>query len=149
MLWSACAYHCVHDTSCLCIPCQPVHSCIETSLHQLDFFLEIFFMKTFLIKYNSQYTLPPQSSPQESAGSRSQLRLVYNMTQGLRLRCVVTGSAYKMIWTTTQRRNRNFFYFCVASLSKSFCIHFRSRRNAAATLASYYKPALMLKAKLE
>ena len=60
------------------------------------------------------------------------------------LRCVATGSAYEIIWTATQRRNRNFFYFCVASPSKSFCIHFRSRRNAAQILASYYKPALRL-----
>ena len=28
------------------------------------------------------------------------------MTQGFALRCVATGSAYKMIWTATQRRNR-------------------------------------------
>ena len=38
-------------------------------------------------------------------------RLVYNMTQGLALCCVVTGSAYKMIWMATQCRNRNVFYF--------------------------------------
>ena len=36
------------------------------------------------------------------------LRLVYNMTQGFALRCVSTGSAYKMIWTATQRRDRIF-----------------------------------------
>ena len=41
------------------------------------------------------------------------LRLVYNMTQGLRLRCVATGSVYKMIWTATRRRNRKNFYSCV------------------------------------
>ena len=42
--------------------CQPVYSCIEPSLHGLDFFLEIFFM-------------PPQSSLQKKiAGVRSQLR---------------------------------------------------------------------------
>ena len=37
----------MHITVCMallvCVLCQPVHSCIETSLHQLDFFLEIFF----------------------------------------------------------------------------------------------------------
>ena len=27
----------------VCVLCQPVHSCIEPSLHQLDFFLEIFY----------------------------------------------------------------------------------------------------------
>ena len=47
-----------------------------------------------------------------------------------------------MIWTATQRRNRNFFYFYVTSPSKSFYMHFQLRRNAAQTLASYYKPAL-------
>ena len=37
----------VHITVCLallvCVLCQPVHSCIERSLHGLDFFLEIFY----------------------------------------------------------------------------------------------------------
>ena len=64
----------------------------------------------------------------------SLLRLVYNMTQGFALRCVATRSAYKMIWTATQRRNRKNFYSCIASPSKSFCMHFRSRRNAAQPL---------------
>ena len=44
MLWSA--YHCVHGTSCFVL-CQPVHSCIEPSLHGLDFFLEIFLETCF------------------------------------------------------------------------------------------------------
>ena len=65
------------------------------------------------------------------------------MTQGFVLRCVATGSACKMIWTATQRRD--FFYFYVASPSKSFYMHFRSRRNAAQILALYYKPALFLR----
>ena len=34
--------------------------------------------------------------------------------------CVATGSAYKMIWTATQCRNKKNIYSCVASLSKSF-----------------------------
>ena len=66
------------------------------------------------------------------------LRLVHNMMQGFALRCVATGSAYKMIWMTMQRRNRNFFLFL---MFKSFCMHFWSQRNAAQILASYYKPA--------
>ena len=45
------------------------------------------------------------------------LRLVYNMTQGFALRYVATGSACKMIWMVTQRRNRKFFYFCVQNFS--------------------------------
>ena len=36
----------MHITVCMailvCVLCQPVHSCIKTSLHQLDFFLKIF-----------------------------------------------------------------------------------------------------------
>ena len=32
--------------------CQPVHSCVEPSLHQLDFLLEIFFMETFFFDKN-------------------------------------------------------------------------------------------------
>ena len=60
------------------------------------------------------------------------------MMQGFALRCVATGSAYKMIWMTMQRRNRNFFLFL---MFKSFCMHFWSQRNAAQILASYYKPA--------
>ena len=36
----------VHITVCMalliCVLCQPVHSCIEPSLHGVDFFLEIF-----------------------------------------------------------------------------------------------------------
>ena len=89
MLWTAHAYHCVHGTSCLRTLSASV--CIETSLHQLDFFFENLFMETcfcsFLIKLisfnllrgaanalavdvasihtcapiNSQYTLSPQS----------------------------------------------------------------------------------------
>ena len=51
---------------------------------------------------------------------------------------------YKMIWTATQRRNRNFFYFYVASPSKSFYMNFRSQHNAAQILASYYKPTVTL-----
>ena len=49
-----------------------------------------------------------------------------------------------MIWTATQRRDRNFFCFYVVSPFKSFCMHFRLQRNTAQILASYYKPALML-----
>ena len=42
------------------------------------------------------------------------LRLVYNMMQEFVLRCIVTGSAYKMIWTATQRRNRKILFLrCV------------------------------------
>ena len=40
----------------VCVFCQPVHSYIKTSLHQLDFFLEIFYRDLFLfflIKLNS------------------------------------------------------------------------------------------------
>ena len=44
MLWSA--YHCVHGTSCFVL-CQPVRSCIEPSLHGLDFFLEIFLWRLY------------------------------------------------------------------------------------------------------
>ena len=67
-------------------------------------------------------------------------RLVYNMTQGFALCCVVTGSAYKMIWMATQCRNRNVFHFCHPN-------HFvcTSGRNTAQALASYYKPALNYK----
>ena len=40
----------VHITVCMVllvfVLCQPVHSCIEPSLHGVDFFLEIFFMET-------------------------------------------------------------------------------------------------------
>ena len=56
------------------------------------------------------------------------------MTQGFALHCVATGSAYKMIWTAMQRRNRKNFYSCVASPSKSFYMYFRSRCNAAQPL---------------
>ena len=38
MLWST--YHCVHGTSCFCT--LSTSASIEPSLHQLDFFLEIF-----------------------------------------------------------------------------------------------------------
>ena len=47
----------VHITVCMallgCVLCQPVHSCIETSLHQLDFFLEIFSWK--LVSIQNQF----------------------------------------------------------------------------------------------
>ena len=48
MLWSA--YHYVHGTSFLVyVLCQPVHSCIEPFLHQLDFSVfRNLFMETFL-----------------------------------------------------------------------------------------------------
>ena len=58
-------------------------------------------------------------------------RLVYNMTQGFVLHCVVIGSAYKMIWMAKIEKN---FYFCIASSSKSFYMHFWSQRNTAQTL---------------
>ena len=56
-LWSA--YHCVHGTFCSCtFFSQIVHSCIEPSLHGLDFFLEIFlwrlvhiFLAIFIYNY--------------------------------------------------------------------------------------------------
>ena len=95
----------VHITVCMahlvCVLCQPVHSCIEPSLHQLDFILEIFLWRhvsvinffqfitqchsctcdwcTILVcvhrwmTSNIQYTLPSQSSPQESANGKYQL----------------------------------------------------------------------------
>ena len=45
----------VHITVCMALPCvlsQPVHSCIGTSLHQLDFFLEIFYGDLFLFFFD-------------------------------------------------------------------------------------------------
>ena len=49
----------VHITVCMallvCVLCQPVHSCIEPSLHGVDFFLEIFlwrFVSVLLIFNN-------------------------------------------------------------------------------------------------
>ena len=82
----------------VCVLC---HSYIEPSLHQLDLFLEIFSWRLVSDKFLSicyvvppinmqfvssthvctdewhptcsQYTLPPQSSPQKGAGSKSQL----------------------------------------------------------------------------
>ena len=45
LLWGA--YYC---TSCLCT-CQPVHSCIEPSLHQLDFFLEILLWRVVSVRF--------------------------------------------------------------------------------------------------
>ena len=45
MLWST--YHCVHGMSCFCT--LSASAFIESSLHGLDFFLEIFFMKTLVI----------------------------------------------------------------------------------------------------
>ena len=54
------------------------------------------------------------------------------MTQGFALRCIATGSAYKMIWTATQRRNRKNFYPCVASPSNHFICtsgHDATQRN--------------------
>ena len=95
----------VHITVCMallvCVLCQPVHSCIEPSLHGVDFFLEIFLWRLVSVLFwlinvtrcrprncgwwvisarvhwrmasYSQYALPPQSSPQESASGKSQL----------------------------------------------------------------------------
>ena len=40
MLWSA--HHCMCMACLVFVLCQPVHSCIESFLHGLDFFLEIF-----------------------------------------------------------------------------------------------------------
>ena len=67
------------------------------------------------------------------------------MRQGFALRRVPTGSAYKMIWTATQRRNRkNSIPALRRRPLKSFYMHFRLKRNAAQILASYYKPTLMV-----
>ena len=60
MLWSA--YHCVYGTSCFYILCQPVHSCIEPSLHGLELFLEIFLWRFVLFFFDKQlfcYVVPP------------------------------------------------------------------------------------------
>ena len=45
MVWSAYQYHCVHGTSCLCT--LSASAFIETALHQLDFFLEIFLWSSY------------------------------------------------------------------------------------------------------
>ena len=99
MLWSA--YHLVHITSCLCTLSAGV--LIEQSLHHVDVF-QTFYGDLFLFFFdkiqfllcsaahahpvdvsslhvctdewtsNSQYALPSQFSPQESASDKSQLR---------------------------------------------------------------------------
>ena len=48
----------------VCVLCQPVHSCIEPSLHMLDFFLEIFYEGLFLFFFDKnlltiRYVVPP------------------------------------------------------------------------------------------
>ena len=65
-MWSCYGVH-VHAYVCMallvCILCQPVHSCIETSLHQQDLSFRNFLMETyfysFLIKLNC-YTCCPR-----------------------------------------------------------------------------------------
>ena len=90
----------MHITVCMallvCVLCQPVDSCTETSLHQLDFFLEIFSWRLVSVLFSICYEVPPthlqlmrhshtcapmngiqqpiHSAPQsESAGGKSQL----------------------------------------------------------------------------
>ena len=67
------------------------------------------------------------------------------MTQGFALRCVATGSAYRMIWTATQHRNRKKFLSlrCVAIQIILYALPVTTQHSA--TLASYYKPALSFK----
>ena len=47
----------VHITVCMallvCVLCQPVHSCIEPSLHGLDFFLEIFLWRLVSVLFDT------------------------------------------------------------------------------------------------
>ena len=64
-MWPCYGVH-VHITVCMallvCVVYQPVHSCIETSLHQLDFFLEIFLWRLFsdkIIFFAICYVVPP------------------------------------------------------------------------------------------
>ena len=65
------------------------------------------------------------------------LRLVYNMTQGFALCCVATGSAYKIIWTAMQCRNRNFSIFAVKIILYALPVVTQNSANPS----SYYKPA--------
>ena len=90
-----------HITVCMAllvyVLCQLVHSCIEPSLHQLDFCLEIFAETFWLKSFNNllrvppmhlmrhpctcapiptaSTLLPPQSSPQNITSGKSQLCL--------------------------------------------------------------------------
>ena len=91
MLWSARAHHCVHSTSCLCtLSCS---QCIHALIHPYISLFLIFHGAALVgrgptsaahalavrarvhwrMASNSQYALPPQSSPQESARDKSQL----------------------------------------------------------------------------
>ena len=51
----------VHITVCVArlvfVLCQPMHSCIEPSLHGLDFFLEIFYGELFLFFFDNNLLL--------------------------------------------------------------------------------------------
>ena len=57
------AYLHVCMTFLVCVLCQPVHLCIEPSLHGVDFFLEIIlwrlvsvhFLLTFITRYRPRY----------------------------------------------------------------------------------------------
>ena len=60
--------------------------------------------------------------------------------QGFVLRCIVTRSAYKMIWMAKIEK----FYSCIGTPSKSFYMHFWSQHDIAQTLHhiishTYYK----------
>ena len=61
--------------------------------------------------------------------------------QGFALRCVATGSAYKMIWTATQHRNRKKFLSLRCFAIQIILYALPVATQCSATLASYYKPA--------
>ena len=67
------------------------------------------------------------------------------MTQGFALRYVATGSAYIMIWTATQHRNRKKSIPALRrcpNLIISYALPVTTQRSA--NPASYYKPAFSM-----